>query len=58
MIATFTLVIQQTATFMMLTHLIANVALENYLIATSAPYIELFDYSFCLVNSRDCDLPS
>ena len=46
MIATFTLVIQQTATFMLLTHLAANVAIQNQIIATSALYIELFDYSF------------
>ena len=46
MIATFTLVIQQTVTFMLLTHLAANVAIQNQIIATSALYIELFDCSF------------
>ena len=50
------LVIHQTATFMMLTHLAYNVAIVNHVIAISvqtALYIELFEYSLSTLLTEE-----
>ena len=52
MITNFTLVIQQTAIFMLLTHLAANVAIMSHLIATFDLSIELLTTTFALLTQE------